>query len=103
MLEQGAARRSISFALEGDIDMASVPAIAQPLFDILERGECSEMQVDCSGISFIDARGLSMMARAQRIADESGCRLMWMDPSAELLKILSIAGMYEYLTISVSP
>jgi len=102
MLEQSVPRWSVSFALEGDIDTASVPAVSQPLFDLLEHRECSELQVDCSRVSLIDARGLSMMARAQRVADENNCRLMWMDPSAPLLKMLSDTGMHEYLSIAVS-
>jgi anti-sigma B factor antagonist len=102
MLEDRTQGRVESLALEGDVDVASVPARSETLFGILDRGECAELHVDCSGISFIDARGLSMMARAQRIADERGCRLHWINPSAQLLKMLTITGMYEYLSIRMS-
>lgn len=103
MLEQSVPRGLVSFALQGDVDTASVPTVSRPLFDTLERAGCAELEVDCSGVTFIDTRGLAMMARAQRIADESGCRLTWIDPSPQLLEMLSATGVYEYLSIAVSP
>jgi anti-anti-sigma factor len=102
MLDQSFTRRLTCLSLEGELDAATIPEACEPLFKLLERGECAELHVDCSGIWFIDARGLSMMARAQRIAEESGCRLVWMDPPEHLLKLLTIRGMYEYVSIGVS-
>jgi anti-sigma B factor antagonist len=101
MLEQSLPRPT-SLRLEGDIDTASVPSVSEPLFRLLERGDCSDLRIDCSGVTFIDARGLSMMARAQRIADEGGCTLTWLDPSPQLMRMLSLTGMHEYLTISIT-
>jgi anti-sigma B factor antagonist len=101
MLERSVSRPT-SLRLEGDIDTASVPSASEPLFGLLREGDCSDLHVDCSGVTFIDARGLSMMARAQRIADESGCTLTWLNPSPRVMRLLSVTGMHEYLKISIT-
>jgi anti-anti-sigma regulatory factor len=50
-------------------------------------------------VTFIESRGLAMMARVQRLANESGCRLTWRALPLHALRTIHLSGLDEYLQI----
>jgi len=62
--------------LEGDLDVVSAGPVGDQLCSLVEVGELI-IEVDCRAVTFIESRGLAMMARVQRLANESGCLLTW--------------------------
>ena len=62
--------------LEGDLDVVSAGPVGDQLCGLVDVGELI-IEVDCRAVTFIESRGLAMMARVQRLANESGCRLTW--------------------------
>lgn len=61
--------------LDGEIDVSRSGAIGDQICERVAAG--TSVVVVCASVTFIESRGLAMMARVQRVARESGCRLVW--------------------------
>jgi anti-anti-sigma factor len=86
--------------LEGDLDVVTAGPVGDQLCSLVELGE-HMIEVDCSAVTFIESRGLAMMARVQRLANESGCRLTWRRLPLHALRSIHLSGLDEYLRIEV--
>jgi anti-sigma B factor antagonist len=84
--------------LEGDIDVTNANEIAERICAVLE-GRHAEVVVECSAVTFVESRGLAMMARVQRFAEDAGRRLAWRGLSVQVLRTLHVSGLDTYLTI----
>jgi anti-anti-sigma factor len=84
--------------LTGDIDVGNASSVAAELTDLVGRGHTAVV-VDCSAITFVESRGLAMMARVQRFADDTGCRLTWRGLPVHVLRSMHVAGLDRYLRI----
>lgn len=91
---------STTVHLEGDIDVANASLIGDELLGLVSSGERS-IVVMCSAITFVESRGLAMMARVQRFADDDGCRLTWRDLPLHVLRSMHVTGLDRYLRIEV--
>ena len=89
---------SLVVHLEGDIDVANAATIGDELLGLVTRGEPSVV-VMCSAITFVESRGLAMMARVQRYAEENGCRLSWRGLPVHVLRSMHVTGLDQYLRI----
>jgi anti-anti-sigma factor len=92
------ARGSTTVRLDGDIDIANAGAIGDQLCELVTSGH-EHIVVVCSDVSFVESRGLAMMARVQRFADDAGCRLTWRELPLPVLHTLHRSGLDTYLRI----
>lgn len=69
----------------GELDLAAVPR----LLSTLERLH-GDVDVDCSGLEFIDAAGLGALVRAHRACAARGARLAVVDPSPAVVRLLRL-------------
>jgi anti-anti-sigma factor len=83
--------------LDGEIDVSRTGAIGDQLCDVITRH--ASVVVNCASVTFIESRGLAMMARVQRFALESGCRLVWRGLPLRVLSTIHLSGLDEYLVI----
>ncbi|MGW1810841.1 STAS domain-containing protein [Streptomyces sp. NPDC002078] len=74
--------------LEGELDLASGPAVKAAMDFCLEGG--LGITADASGLSFIDAAGLRPLAEAQALAERLGQRFRIAQASAELRAVLRL-------------
>jgi len=88
--------------LAGDIDMETVPSAEAKLVSALTHENCVYLRVDCSGITFLDSQGLALMLRMQRIGEENGTRLVWMDPPRNMLRVIQSAGLSEHFRVELT-
>jgi anti-anti-sigma factor len=86
--------------LQGELDVVSAGPVGDQLCDLVDVGE-PIIEIDCRAVTFIESRGLAMMARVQRLANESGCRLTWRRLPLHALRAIHLAGLDEYLQIEV--
>ncbi len=86
--------------LDGDIDLSTAAVIGDRLEQLVISGRESVVVV-CDAVSFIESRGLAMMARVQRLAEEAGCRLSWRDLQLPVLRTIHMTGLDTYLHIEV--
>ena len=85
------------FHLEGDVDVANAGEIGDQLCNLASTHDA--VTVVCARVTFVESRGLAMMARVQRFADEAGCRLSWRDLPLHVHRTLHVSGLDDYLRI----
>lgn len=83
--------------LEGEIDVSRSGAIGDHLCSLV--AEHLHVVVMCTSVTFIESRGLAMMARVQRFTLESGRRLVWRGLPLPALRTIHLCGLDEYLDI----
>jgi anti-anti-sigma factor len=90
--------RPVVVELEGDIDVVTAGPIGDRLCALIDTGT-PLIAVRCTEVAFIESRGLAMMARVQRFADEAGCQLTWRGLPLHALRTIHLTGLDEYLVI----
>lgn len=88
---------STDVELEGDIDVTNAGAIADRLCELASNQPA--VVVGCSRVTFVESRGLAMMARVQRFAEEAGCQLTWRELPLHVHRTLHVSGLDDYLNI----
>ena len=83
--------------LEGDIDVTNAGAIGDQLCDLAAKHPA--VVVVCANVTFVESRGLAMMARVQRFAQEAGCVLTWRELPLHVHRTLHVTGLDDYLRI----
>ena len=89
---------AVELALEGDIDVTTAGPLGDRLCELID-SRPPAISVVCSSVTFIESRGLAMMARVQRYAEEAGCRLAWRELPLHALRTIHVSGLDTYLTI----
>ncbi len=80
--------------LIGELDIAGVP----PLRALL--GEVNgDIEIDCSGLTFIDCAGLRALQETQRACETAGVRLLLIDPSRCLIRLLDLFGLDGFFDV----
>jgi anti-sigma B factor antagonist len=87
---------TVLLVISGELDLASAPQLAATLDDLAAAG--SVVQLDLSGVSFIDSTGLGAVVRAARAARTNGWRLtVCRDLQAQAARLFDIAGVWAEL------
>ncbi|MEU8303177.1 STAS domain-containing protein [Actinomadura sp. NPDC048955] len=85
-------------ALQGDLDMASAPALGERLLAALPRS-ARLLILDLSGVTFCDAAGLTLLIGIQRQATGLGLTLRLSAPRPQVAKLLRITGLDRGLNV----
>jgi len=88
---------STEFRLAGDIDVSNAGAIGDALCELVVNHQT--VVVVGEAVTFVESRGLAMMARVQRLADDSGCHLVWRALPLRVLRAIHVTGLDHYLRI----
>jgi len=91
------ARGAAEVELGGDIDVTNASAIGDQLCELASKHPT--VVVVCTQVTFVESRGLAMMARVQRFADEAGCELTWHELPLHVHRTLHVSGLDDYLRI----
>jgi len=84
--------------LLGELDIDSAPELTALLASVVENGP-AEVIVECSGLSFIDSSGLSVLIAAQKRLTDRGARLVVRSPRPNVLKVIEITRLGKYLNV----
>jgi anti-anti-sigma factor len=84
------------FMLEGEVDMATAPAIGSALDRHIETNP-GDVKVDCSELTFIDSSGLSVLANAARRLESEGRGLELVALSEACRRTIEVGGLAELL------
>ena len=87
-------RRPGALTLVGELDMEEVPAVRTRL-----AGLDSDIEIDCSGLSFIDSSGLYLFVELHRACDARGVKLSIVDPAQCVTRMLAITGLDTLLHV----
>jgi anti-sigma B factor antagonist len=76
------------FKLVGELDMASAPGLRALL-----SGAEGDIEIDCSGLTFIDCAGLRVLEAAQHACQVAGIRMSLTAPPQCVTRWLALAGL----------
>jgi anti-sigma B factor antagonist len=85
---------SNSVRLMGELDIAGVQQVSARL----EEGN-RDVELDCAGLTFIDASGLGLFLTAQAACHERGGELFIVSPSRCVVRLLELTGLENVLTV----
>lgn len=80
---------SVTVVLDGEIDIATAPAIRRLLMAAIGGGDF-HLAVDMSGVTFIGAAGIGVLVAAANRAREGGGSLSLLAPSPQVLLLLDV-------------
>jgi anti-sigma B factor antagonist len=79
-------------SVTGELDIATAEQAYSYLSEVID-GRTAPVTVDLSGLTFCDASGLGVLARAARYARQKGRQLALASARPSLLKIMRITGL----------
>jgi anti-sigma B factor antagonist len=82
--------------LSGEIDAHSADALRDSLFAAPHTGD---LRVDCSKVTFIDSSGLRVVLEVHQTLDRDSRRLILVDPSRPVARLVELAGLVSHLHI----
>jgi anti-sigma B factor antagonist len=85
--------------IRGELDIASSGALQQQLNDLLDAGT-PRVEVDLSGVVFMDSSALSALVGAHERASKQNQRLALVSPSPACAKVLGITGLDRVFDLS---
>jgi anti-sigma B factor antagonist len=74
-----------SVKLVGELDLAGVPEVRECV-----AGLDGDIEVDCSGLTFIDCSGLGMFVGIHNACDARGVKLVLVDPPSCMTRLLAL-------------
>jgi anti-anti-sigma factor len=80
--------------LIGELDMAAFPALGA----LLAHAD-DDIELDCSGLTFIDCAGLQWLKQVRRACEAGGVRLTLISPSPCLTRLLDLVGLDGFFDV----
>ena len=80
--------------LLGELDLAGVPEVRAAL-----SGRGGDVEVDCAGLTFIDASGLRLFVAVHTACRARGARLSIVNPSRCVVRLLELTGVDTLLDV----
>ena len=86
--------------VSGEIDSTTAPGLRTCLLEVLDRPGTVTVDVDLTGVSFLDSAGLSALATAHRAAEAGGRTLrMRVGGTRAVVRPLQITGLWDVFTV----
>jgi anti-sigma B factor antagonist len=86
----------------GEIDFANSDDVSRGVQDALNQWKPSTLCVDFKGATFIDSTGLGALIEGYRAAADIECRFLVTNPTASLLRVLTVTGLCDLFGLSDS-
>ena len=90
---------SATVVLDGEIDIATAPAIRRILLAAISGGNV-QLAVNMSGVTFIDAAGIGVLVAAANRARQAGGGLSLLAPSPQVRRLLDVFHLDAILPIA---
>jgi anti-sigma B factor antagonist len=101
-VEARVASDRVVLELHGELDLAGAPSLAREI-ERAESGSLSVLVLDLSGLEFLDSAGLRVILAAQERAVESNRAFAVTPGSAQVQRLLEIAGVSDHLLTIPEP
>ena len=90
--------RSLRLALSGEVDHHRAGEIMGDIGRLLDRGLPRQVEVDLSGVTFMDSSGIAILLRTHRRVGELGGVLTVRGAPPQAAKVLQAAGLSRLIT-----
>jgi anti-anti-sigma factor len=84
--------RSVTVAAAGEIDVAAAGPFGTALCRLAETEPTDHIEVDLSGLIFIDSTGTAALKRAYRTTRRYGCSLVVINATGLVRRVLDLTG-----------
>jgi anti-anti-sigma factor len=103
VLEFRAFDSGVAFAIEGEIDLATVDQLTRALAGVWQRAEA--VTIDLRRVSFIDCLGLRALLELSSEGAERGCRVEFIQGPRQVARVFELTGALRQLSFvdGVSP
>ena len=103
VLEFRAFDSGVVFAVEGEIDLATVDQLTRALHGVWHRAEA--VTIDLRRVSFIDCLGLRALLELSSTGDAHGCRVEFIQGPRSVERVFELTGALQQLSFvdAVSP
>jgi anti-sigma B factor antagonist len=98
-VEESAAGQLV-VALDGELDLATVPEVIGAVTRVLASGQVSELVVDVDRLEFLDSSGVHALVQVCQAARLQGATFTVRRPRPLVARVLSVAGVSELLGVS---
>ena len=89
-----------TIAVSGEIDASTAPGLRSCLLEVLDRPDAVAVEVDLTGVTFLDSAGLSALATAHRAAEAGGRTLrMRVGGTRAVVRPLQITGLWDVFVV----
>ncbi len=100
-LENGASGDAVVVAVAGELDALSAPQLDEHLTEVLAESP-SLVVMDLTEVDFLDSTGLGVLIKALTHLRETGGELAVVATSPRILKVLTITGMDQIMSVGES-
>ena len=83
-------------AIVGEIDAHTAPEITA----VVSRSEADSLEIDLSGVEFVDSSGLRALIEVHQLFESSGRSLTLVRPSPIVARLFDISGVDDYLHVA---
>jgi anti-anti-sigma factor len=90
--------RLIRLSVAGEIDMATVGELADPMTAAVERADVTGLIVDFAGVTFCDSVGIAALDRAYAAAGRRAIPFRLVNVQPGVRRMLELVGLFEALT-----
>jgi anti-anti-sigma factor len=81
----------------GELDVSSAPRLIAAVHDVAHP-PVRRIDLECSGVSFLDSTGLRALLVARNAAVDRGVELTLVEPSASVQRVIEMTGVSGLLT-----
>jgi anti-sigma B factor antagonist len=92
----------VTLRLTGEIDMSTAQSVREAALQAMRQHDRT-LQIDLSGVTFIDSTGLEVLLATRRRATVSGGQLQLIDPTHAVLRVLEVTGVDRLFQIQPGP
>jgi anti-sigma B factor antagonist len=86
---------------EGDLDLATVPAVSQEWLSLIEDFQPDLLVIDLGAVTFLDSTALTAIVIAYKRQREHGGRLVVTNASPLVARAFRLTGLHAYIDITL--
>ena len=84
-------------AVSGDVDLSTAPAVEQAVATAVAGEGVTAVEVDLSGVGFLDSSGIALLLKGRRAADERGLAYRVTGVHGIAQQVLEMTGVWTHL------
>jgi len=89
-----------SYAIEGELNMQTVPSVSTQLLSLISNTEGDTFNLDLALVSRSDSAGVALLVDAMQIANRTKCTLSFSHLPQQMQDIAGISGLLDILPLS---
>jgi anti-sigma B factor antagonist len=85
---------------EGELDIATVPALAEEWLSAIDQSEPGSFVIDLAGVTFLDSSALAAIVAVRKRQRRHGGDIVVINVAPRLVKIFHMTGLDAVLTVN---